>query len=260
MLIYNKVEICEDYMPRFFVDKEAIVEKDGVAEIQITGEDAHHISRSLRMAVGQSIEICDKAGTVYNCVLTKFTDKEVYAASVSKSSANSESSAKITLYQALPKSDKMETIIQKTTECGVYKIVPFRSEFCVVKLDSKDGAKKQERWQKIAEGASKQSGRGIIPEVLAPLDFKVAIEEATRAELVIFCNEREKDITLKSVLAGTGAKTISVIIGSEGGFSEKEAEYISAMGAKSITLGNRILRCETAPTFVLSAISYEIEM
>lgn len=247
-------------MPRFFVDKKEIIKDLDETKITIRGEDAHHISRSLRMAVGEKIEICDKCGTVYSCVLSSFTDKEVVATAESSYLVDTEPGVKVTLYQALPKSDKMETIIQKSVECGVYKIVPFRSEFCVVKLDSRDGEKKRERWQKIAEGASKQSGRGIIPEVSAPLDFKIAIENATENDLVIFCNEREKEITLKNVLKDTNAKSIAVIIGAEGGFSEKEAEYISGKGAKSITLGKRILRCETAPTFVLGIISYELEM
>jgi 16S rRNA (uracil1498-N3)-methyltransferase len=247
-------------MPRFFVDKKEIIKDLDETKITIRGEDAHHISRSLRMAVGEKIEICDKCGTVYSCVLSGFTDKEVVATAESSYLVDTEPGVKVTLYQALPKSDKMETIIQKSVECGVYKIVPFRSEFCVVKLDSRDGEKKRERWQKIAEGASKQSGRGIIPEVSAPLDFKIAIENATENDLVIFCNEREKENTLKNVLKDTNAKSIAVIIGAEGGFSEKEAEYISGKGAKSITLGKRILRCETAPTFVLGIISYELEM
>ena len=247
-------------MPRFFVDKEKITDKNGEKYILIDGEDAHHISRSLRMAAGEKIEVSDKAGTVYSCQLEKFTDKDVFARVLSSEVSQSEPKTKITLYQALPKSDKMEIIIQKTVECGVFEIVPFRSEFSVVKLDNKDGEKKRERWQKIAEGAAKQSGRGIIPTVLAPLDFKSAIDRAKNSELVIFCNEREIKNTLKDVLKDTKATDISVIIGSEGGFSEKEAEYIKEKGASSVTLGKRILRCETAPTFVLGIISYETEM
>ncbi|MBO5092090.1 MAG: 16S rRNA (uracil(1498)-N(3))-methyltransferase [Clostridia bacterium] len=247
-------------MPRFFVNKEDIITDCEGTKITIRGEDAHHISRSLRMAVGEKIEICDKCGTVYSCVLSAFTDKEVVALAESSYLVDTEPRVKITLYQALPKSDKMETIIQKSIECGAYKIVPFRSEFCVVKLDSRDAEKKRERWQKIAEGAAKQSGRGIIPEVSAPLDFKIAIEDAIKNDLVIFCNEREKEATLKNVLDNIEAKSIAVIIGAEGGFSEREAEYISGKGAKSITLGKRILRCETAPTFVLGIISYKYEM
>lgn len=247
-------------MPRFFLNNESITNENGEIIIKITGEDAHHISRSLRMAVGEKIDVCDENGVVYSCILTAFTENEVLARAVSSKACDSEPSVQITLFQALPKSDKMETIIQKSVECGVYKIVPFRSEFCVVKLDGKDAEKKRERWQKISESAAKQSGRGIIPKIDSVLDFKMAVERAKESELVIFCNEREKDVTLKSVLKETKAKSISLIIGSEGGFSEREADYIEKSGAKSITLGKRILRCETAPAFVLSIISYETEM
>lgn len=247
-------------MPRFFIDESNINTNDGETIITLYGDDAHHISRSLRMAAGEKIEACDKCGTVYLCVLEGFFEKEVTCRVIESAPAKSEPSVKITLYQALPKGDKMETIIQKSVECGVYEIVPFRSEHCIVKLDFKDGEKKKERWQKISESAAKQSGRGIIPEVLAPLDFKPAIERANKSELVLFCNEHERERSLKKVLQGTNAKSISVIIGAEGGFSPKEADYIEKGGATSISLGKRILRCETAPTFILSAISYETEM
>lgn len=247
-------------MPRFFISKDNIFTRDEREYINILGDDAHHISRSLRMAAGEKIEVCDFNSMVYTCELTEFNDGGVIARVVDKNLADSEPKHKITLYQALCKGEKMETIVQKTTECGVSKIVPFRSEFCVVKLDSNDGKKKTERWRKIAESAAKQSGRGIIPAVSEPLDFKIAIEEATKASLTIFCNERETEKTLKSVLLAKDYDDISVIIGSEGGFSQKEADYISNKGAKSVTLGKRILRCETAPTFVMSAIAYETEM
>ena len=247
-------------MPRFFIDESNINVNEGETTVTLTGDDAHHISRSLRMAAGEKIEACDKSGTVYLCELVSFLEKEVIARVIESSYAESEPPTKITLYQALPKGDKMETIIQKTVECGVSRIVPFRSEHCIVKLDAKDGEKKRERWQKISESAAKQSGRGIIPEVSAPLDFKIAIEEALKCDLVLFCNEREKEKSLKDALCGTTAKTISVIIGAEGGFSQKEADYITERGASSVSLGKRILRCETAPTFILSAIAYETEL
>ncbi len=247
-------------MPRFFVPSESIFLKNDEKYITIGGEDAHHISRALRMAVGEKIEVCDFNSIVYECVLEEFNERDVVAKVLSEKAASSEPKHKITLYQALPKGDKMETIIQKATECGACRFVPFRSEFCIVKLDSKDGKKKRERWQKVAEAGAKQSGRGIIPEVCEPMDFKVAIEDAKKASLVIFCNERETEKTLKDALCSKNFDDISIIIGSEGGFSNKEAEYIINAGASSVTLGKRILRCETAPTFVLSAIAYETEM
>lgn len=247
-------------MPRFFIDESNISKNDGETVVTLFGDDAHHISRSLRMAAGEKIEVCDKSGTVYLCELCGFFEKEVTCRVIESAPSVSEPSVKITLFQALPKGDKMETIIQKSVECGVYKIVPFRSELCVVRLDAKDGEKKRERWQRISESAAKQSGRGIIPEVSSPLDFKIAIEQAMKSDLVLFCNECEREKSLRDALGGTDAKSISVIIGSEGGFSQREADYIAKSGAASVSLGKRILRCETAPTFVLSAISYETEM
>ncbi len=248
-------------MPRFFISKESIIEENGEKRVIITGEDAHHISRSLRMAPKEKIEACDSEGYVYFCELTEFTDKEVFARVLEESKAQSEPKYEIILFQALPKSDKMETIIQKTTECGVTKIVPFRSERCIVKLDSKDAEKKRERWQKIAEGGAKQSGRGIIPQINSVLNFEEAIKMAMDSSLVIFCNEREDKATLKDALRKERINgKISVIIGAEGGFSVKEADYIVERGAESVSLGKRILRCETAPTFVLSCIAYETEM
>lgn len=248
-------------MPRFFVRKENIEETNGEKRVIIVGEDAHHISRSLRMAPKEKIEVCDPQGFVYLCELTDFTEKEVFAKVLEENKAESEPKNEIILFQALPKSDKMETIIQKTTECGVTKIVPFRSERCIVKLDSKDAEKKRERWQKIAEGGAKQSGRGIIPDVNAVLDFEMAVKMAMESSLVIFCNEREEATSLKDVLKNEKIDgAIAVIIGAEGGFSAREADYIIEAGAKSVSLGKRILRCETAPTFVLSCIAYETEM
>ena len=248
-------------MPRFFVTKDSITEENGQKTVIINGEDAHHISRSLRMAPKEKIEVCDSQGVVYFCELSEFTEKEVFAKVIGEEKAQSEPKNEIILFQALPKSDKMETIIQKTTECGVTKIVPFRSERCVVKLDSKDAEKKRERWQKIAEGGAKQSGRGIIPTINTVLDFEPAMKMAMESSLVIFCNEREEANTLKSALrSGKINGTIAVIIGAEGGFSVKEADRITSMGAISVSLGKRILRCETAPTFVLSCIAYETEM
>lgn len=248
-------------MPRFFVDKEAVLENNNGKMIVIGGEDAHHISRSLRMAVGEKIEVVDTEKTVYFCSLTRFEEKEVLAQVIEERQAESEPKYEILLFQALPKSDKMETIIQKSTECGACQIIPFRSERCIVKLDNKDAERKRERWQKIAEGGAKQSGRGVIPIVHTVMDFEPAIEMALESSLVIFCNEREEACTLKSALeeAKIDGK-ISVIIGAEGGFSEREAKHITQKGAKSVSLGKRILRCETAPTFVLSCISYHTEM
>ena len=248
-------------MPRFFVRADQVYEAEENKYIKITGDDAHHISRSLRMAVNEQITVCDMQKHVYECELASITDTEVSARVVSCRASDTEPSVYIKLYQAIPKSDKLETVIQKSIECGASEIIPFASERCIAKIDKKDAPKKALRHNKIAESAAKQSGRGIIPEVKEALSFDEAMRDAALSELVIFCYEGDETESLKSILtANKGAKSISVIIGAEGGFSLKEVEKARAIGAKIAGLGKRILRCETAPTFALSCIVYETEL
>ncbi len=245
-------------MPRFFIRQNQI-END---KIHIIGEDAHHIARALRMAQGEKIEVVDMQSNLYNCTLVEFIqDKEVVAKIDSQAKCDTEPKHKITLYQALPKSDKMETIIQKSVECGVFEIVPFNSERCIAKLDKRDEDKKIARWQKISEGASKQSGRGLIPEIKNALTFSQMIEDARSKDVVLFCYEAENGQTVKNALSQIKPNdTIALIVGSEGGFSVREAEQIKDSGIKSVGLGKRILRCETAPAFALACIMYETEL
>ncbi len=248
-------------MPRFFVRREQISQNDNVKQIKIVGDDAHHIARSLRMATGEKITICDMQGLIYDCTLNAITDDEVLAIVDSESPSDTEPKIYIKLYQAIPKGDKLESIIQKSIECGVSEIIPFSSERCIAKIDKKDAPRKAQRHNKIAESASKQSGRGIIPVVREALTFNEAMLDAQNADLVIFCYEGDNTISLKEILReNKDAKTISLIIGAEGGFSLKEVERAIQIGAKIACLGKRILRCETAPTFALSCIAYESEL
>jgi 16S rRNA (uracil1498-N3)-methyltransferase len=248
-------------MPRFFIRANQISEENGVKTIIIEGDDAHHISRSLRMAVGEKIEVCDMQRKVYSCTLSSFNDTQVYARIDSERDSDTEPKYEIKLYQALSKGDKMETIIQKAVECGACEIIPFSSERCVVKLDKKDEKKKIERYQKIAEGGAKQSGRGIIPKVERILDYKSMIAEASKCSLAIFCYEGDNTKSLKEILRESKInKDISIVIGSEGGFSLKEVEMAKESGMMVAGLGKRILRCETAAPFVLACIAYETEL
>lgn len=248
-------------MPRFFVTKEQIIEENGVKTIHIFGDDAHHIARALRMAQGEKIEIADMQKNVYNCTLSKFVeDKEVIATVDSEYVADTEPKYEVILYQALPKSDKMETIIQKSVECGVTKIVPFKSERCIVKIDKKDENKKLDRWQKISESASKQCGRGMIPKIESVLTFEQMIGNAKECDLPLFCYEAEDGKTIKDALKDFNGSKIAIIVGSEGGFSVSEAERIKNAGIRSVGLGKRILRCETASSFALACIVYENEL
>jgi len=247
-------------MPRFFIDEDQI--NNNI--VTITGDDAHHISRSLRMAVGEIITVCD-GSREYKCVLEAFSDK-VSAKIVECCDLSSEMPCRIRLFQALPKGDKLDTIIQKAVECGAYEITTFESERCVVrsKADSED--KKIERRTRIALEAAKQCGRGIVPKVNKTLSYEKMLEAASKNDLVLFCYEGEGGRSLREVLRGLGGrewavdKDIAVIIGSEGGFSPDEVKCAIDRGAVSVGLGNRILRTETASLFALACMVYEFEL
>ena len=244
-------------MPRFFVEPDAIA--GGIATV--AGGDAYHIARSLRMAVGEEITLADGSGKEYTCRLTKIRDDECTAEILSEQASVSESPAEITLYMAYPKSDKLELIIQKAVELGASRIVPFESSRCIKRPKAEKIEKQTARLARIAEEAAKQCGRAKLPTVAEPVSFKKMLDEASIAELSLFCYEGRGTKSLKNVLAtNTVPKTVSVIVGSEGGFSPEEAEAAEAAGLTPVNLGPRILRCETAPMYALSAISYQLEL
>lgn len=246
-------------MPKFFVNKEQI--ENGY--VTIRGEDAHHISRSLRMAAGERITVSDMQMTEYECVLEDFLDGCVRAKIESERRAETEPQIRIHLFQALPKGEKLDLVIQKSVECGVYDITPFESERCIVKFKADSEERKRERRNKIALEAAKQSGRGIIPAVNTTLTFEQMLTEAKRSDAVIFCYEGEGTEPLGKILPGikkSGACDIAVIVGSEGGFSVCEAEMAEKSGFFMAGLGKRILRTETAPLFALSCMVYELEL
>ena len=249
-------------MPRFFISEQQI---SGTL-VTITGEDAHHIARSLRMAAGEHVTVCDGNAKQYDCVLESFEDdKQVLARIVGEQPLTAESPLHITLYQALPKGDKLDTIIQKAVECGVSAVVPFESENCVVRMKPDAEERKTERRNRIALEAAKQCGRSRVPVVGLTVTFGQMLDLAAQADLVLFCYEGEGTESLGRVLQeysaqGGADKTVAIIIGSEGGFSHKEAQTAFAQGARLVGLGPRILRTETASGFVLAAISYEFEL
>ena len=244
-------------MPRFFVEPEAICEDHAT----VAGGDAYHIARSLRMAVGDEITLADGSGKEYLCRLTKIRDEECTAEVISEEIGHSESPAEITLYMAYPKSDKLELIIQKSVELGAARIVPFESSRCIKRPKAEKIEKQTARLQRIAEEAAKQCGRARLPIVREPISFKKVLEEAATAELSLFCYEGDGTRSLKEVLGtDTAPSSISVIVGSEGGFSPEEAEAAVAAKLTPVNLGPRILRCETAPMYALSAISYQLEL
>ena len=246
-------------MPRFFVKNENL----SAGTVTVNGDDAWHIARSLRMAVGEEITVCDEDGNEHICVLEKITD-EAAVASVKKTvRAKGEMPHRVVLYQALPKGDKMDYIVQKAVEFGVCSIVPFLSERCVSRPDDKALEKKRTRWQRIALEAAKQCGRGVIPTVEGAVTYEKMLSETAEHPLCLFCYEGEGTLPLKEVLKNSSLKegdTVSVVVGSEGGFSEKEAEKAKEAGAAMCGLGERILRSESASGFALACISYELEL
>lgn len=246
-------------MPRFFVSSENIKENT----VYIYGDDAHHISRSLRMAQGERITVCDMHMNEYECELSHFGDGVVEASVISSKICDTEPDIRVHLYQALPKGDKLDTIVQKAVECGVSEITVFESERCISKIKKESSAKKTERLSKIAQEAAKQCGRGIIPKVNEPTTYEKAVIGALGADIPIFCYEGADTRSLKEILTAYKAQkpvTVSVIIGSEGGFSQKEASFARERGMILAGLGKRILRCETAPTFVLGCLMYEFDL
>lgn len=248
-------------MPRFFIPSSAVgVRDDGSKTVMICGEDALHIVRSLRMKAGEKLDVCDMTRREYSCVITE-VGESVFADVVSEKDSDTEPPYTAVLYQALVKGDKFDTVVQKAVECGVTKIIPVLTDRCVVRLDKKGAAKKAERWQRIALEAAKQCGRSIIPEIGELMTFKEAVDDAAKADIPLFCYEAERGYTLSEALAGAKQQPeISVFIGSEGGFSVSEAEYAENHGLKSVGLGKRILRTETASSFVLACLCYEFEL
>lgn len=231
--------------------------------IKIIGKDVRHIKNVLRYSVGDTLKVCDEGGIKYLTKILKYTENnEVLCEIQSIDSQKSETSYSITLLQGLPKSDKMEFIIQKGTELGVQEFVPVEMERSVVKLDDKNTAKKLERWNKIALEASKQCSRQKVPTVSEVINFQNIIENIRKYDIVLVPYENEKTQTLKQILKNFNENiaNIAVMIGPEGGFSDIEIEKLMNSGAKLCTLGPRILRTETAGIATVAMINYEFEL
>jgi len=250
-------------MPRFFVDVDQIKED----EITLTGDDAHHISRSLRMAAGEQITVSDGKGTEYQCELTDFLPDRVVAKILERRVSETEPPYHATVWQALPKGEKLDSIIQKSVECGAERICLFESERCIVRVKDGDKGKKDDRRNRIALEAAKQCGRGVIPKVETPVSFAQAIQRASQADLAIFCYEGEGTEPLPVILKRFERECpkdkiheICVMVGSEGGFADGEVKRARAAGMQIAGLGKRILRTETAAAFVLGCLSYELEL
>lgn len=246
-------------MQKFFVEGNQI--ENNIIYIQ--GTDVNHISNVLRLDKKEKIQICNK-NTLENYIveIEEIQKEKIITNIVEKLQTTVEPNVEIHLYQGLPKADKMELIIQKTTELGIYKIIPIDMTRCVVKLDEKDTKKKIERWQKIAEGAAKQSKRDIIPKIENKVKLKDLTDKIKEYDIFIVAYEEETTKTLKQVLKKLENKNnykIGILIGPEGGIDSKEIEILKENGAVITTLGKRILRTETAPIAMVSNILYELE-
>ena len=245
-------------MYQFFVDDAQI----GKEFITITGSDVNHIRNVLRMKPGEKIRVSNQKGQDYLCSISELSDDFVQADILDSEAANTELSAKIYLFQALPKGDRMETVIQKAVELGVHEIIPVSMKYCVVKLDAKKAENKRKRWQAIAESAAKQSKRSLIPVVREVMNFDeaVAYAKSFKVNLVPYENERGMAATRKVIEALKPDDTISVMIGPEGGFSAEEIEKVKQENMKIISLGKRILRTDTAAISTLSMLMLHLEM
>ena len=249
-------------MPRFFIRANQI--EDGV--VTLLGDDAHHISRSLRMAAGERITVCDMQKNEYECELTDFLADRVLAKILETRKSDTEPPYYAHVFQALPKGDKLDSVIQKAVECGASEITTFESERCIVRAKGENELKKVERRQRIALEAAKQSGRGIVPVVNSTVSFKEMCRLAADADIALFCYEGDGTeplpTALRKAIATVNKKTptIAVIVGSEGGFSLAEAEAACSAGFLPVGLGKRILRTETASGFALACLVYALEM
>lgn len=235
-------------MPRFFTNE---IDENNIT---LTGSDAVHVGRSLRMKPGEPLTVCC-GGIDYNCEISEITSDTVYLSLKEKVVCAAEPNIEVTLFQAVPKMDKLEYIIQKSVELGVSRIVPMLTRRCVSRPDERDFAKKLARLNKIAAEAAKQSGRGIIPQVTPIVSYKKALEMMKELDRNVLLYEEEGEVSFGEVDL-TDAKTVGLVIGSEGGFDREEAEACTAVGAAQVWLGKRILRCETAPITALSILMF----
>ena len=249
--------IQEIIMPRFF----QFSEKPENSVFEIVGEDAKHISFSLRMRTGEKLTVCDGAGMDHECEIIYMDGQSVRLSVLSSHPTETEPPIAVRLYQSVPKGDKFEYIVQKAVELGVSEIVPVYSSRCIVKPDPKSEEKKLARLSKIALEAAKQCGRGRLPKILPFVTYAEAIR--TCEENAFICYENEKSFSLKqylNALSEKNAKTLSFFIGPEGGYSEDEIARAAEKGIPAVELGPRILRCETASGFVLSSLTYAFEL
>jgi 16S rRNA (uracil1498-N3)-methyltransferase len=245
-------------MYQFFVSDEQVQQH----RIVILGADVNHMVHVLRMKQGEKIRVSDESGRSYFCHITELSSEKVWAEIDSNDESGTELANRIYLFQGLPKSDKMELIIQKAVELGVYEVIPVAMKNSVVRLDEKKADSKRKRWQAIAESAAKQSKRTIIPQVEPPLSWKEALQKAKELDVVLlpYENERGMEATRACIQQVQKGQSIGIIIGPEGGFAPEEIDMADQqVHMHKISLGRRILRTETAGLATLAMLIYQLE-
>lgn len=256
-------------MDRFFVKKDCIDYVNN--KLYISGEDVKHISKVLRHSIGDKIEVCDCENSEYICEISDISKEKIDLNIKEKIEINRESNIKIRLYQGMPKNTKMEIILQKLTECGVSEIILVDTDRSIVNIDNKKSDKKFERWERIVYESAKQCKRGIIPVLRGVLSFEEAIKDMKKNDINISPYEEEYSLGIKEVLGDESICSIvdkkrslnevinvGIFVGSEGGFTEKENSIIKKNGIKSVKMGPRIFRTETASIVATAIVQYEL--
>ena len=244
-------------MHHFFVTPQQISGE----KIRIEGGDVNHMKNVLRMKLHEKVEISDGHSKKYLCEVEAYEEKTAILTILEEMEADTEPASKLYLFQGLPKSDKMELIVQKAVELGVYQIVPVAMKRSVVRLDDKKAVKKVDRWNSIAESAAKQAGRSRIPEVTMPLPYKEALKMAAELDVTLLPYELAggMEATREVIRQIKSGQSVGIFIGPEGGFSDGEVKLAMKSGVKPVTLGKRILRTETAGMFVMAAVGLLLE-
>ncbi|MEZ3487001.1 MAG: 16S rRNA (uracil(1498)-N(3))-methyltransferase [Lachnospiraceae bacterium] len=244
-------------MQHFFVTPSQVRE----GRIYIEGSDVNHMKNVLRMRHGEELTVSDGNNRGYRCAIDGYEEDQAVLRILEEKTADTELPSRIWLFQGLPKQDKMELIVQKAVELGVFRIIPVSTRRSVVKLDEKKAHKKVERWQQIAVSAAKQAGRGYIPEVAPVVAYREALETAKELDVILIPYELERGMqaTKEIIEAIRPGQSVAVFIGPEGGFEKEEAALAVSCGAKTVSLGRRILRTETAGLTALSVLMFHLE-
>ena len=244
-------------MHHFFVTPQQI----SGDKIRIEGGDVNHMKNVLRMKLHEKAEISDGESRTYLCEVEAYEEDVAVLHILEDMEADTEPASKLYLFQGLPKSDKMELIVQKAVELGVYQVIPVAMKRSVVRLDDKKAAKKADRWNSIAESAAKQAGRSRIPEVTMPLSYNEALKMAEELDVTLLPYELAggMEVTREVIRQIKSGQSVGIFIGPEGGFEPEEVDAAVSMGAKVITLGRRILRTETAGLATLAVLMFELE-